>query len=395
MNLLLKNGNIDVLIDNGLIGAVGSGLESENARIIDCTGLTVIPGIFDMHVHLRDPGQTHKEDIFSGCEAAATGGVTAVMCMPNTTPALDNLDLLNNFLTRCADENVKTRVYPCAAITKGLKSLEITDFAELKKAGAVAVSDDGMPVSDTRIMSEALKLAAENKLAIISHCEYNGVDSRLSENLITARELCLAERFNVPVHIAHVSTKEAVEYIEIAKSRGIKVTCEATPHHFTLDNSVLEKEDADYKMNPPLREKDDIAAVIKGLQNGVIDCIASDHAPHTPDEKAAFTNAPNGVLGLETILAVTLTRLFHTGLLPLERVIELLCVNPRQILGISGGVLQAGSIADIAAIDLNEEWVVELDKLCSKSKNTCFKGMKLKGKNKLTIVNGRIVYNGI
>ncbi|MCL1789153.1 MAG: dihydroorotase [Oscillospiraceae bacterium] len=392
MTILLKNGNLDVRIENGVITEVGIGLQSVSDKIIDCSGLTVIPGICDMHVHFRDPGQTHKEDIFSGSEAAAAGGVTAAMCMPNTNPVIDTPKAVRAFTER--SEEAKIKIYPCAAITKGLNGKELTDFKALKTAGAIAVSDDGMPVSDVRRMSEAMALAEQTGLRIISHCEAFDINTRLSENVITARELCLAENLGVPVHIAHVSTKESAAYVKIAKNRGVKITCEAAPHHFTLTETELQKRDADYKMNPPLREQDDVSAVVAALRDGVIDCIASDHAPHSMSEKSDFDSAPNGVLGLETILAVTLTRLYHTEQLSLDRIIELLCVNPRRILEIPGGSLRAGSPADIAVVDLNEEWVVEPDELCSKSRNTCFKGMKLKGKVKLTLVDGEVVYDG-
>ena len=349
MNLLLKNA------DNG-------------------DNLT-IPGICDMHVHLRDPGQTHKEDLLTGTQAAAAGGVTTVLCMPNTTPPIDTPERVADIISR--SQNCAIKVEVCAAITKGLQGKELTDFAALKKAGAVAVSDDGMPVISDDLMKQAMILAKETGLTIISHCE--------PENEMTEREVRLAAELNAPIHIAHVSTKTAVDCIRAAKKAGVLVTCEAAPHHFTLTQDDIK--DSDYKMNPPLRKQEDVDAIIEALCDGTIDCIASDHAPHTAEEKSG-DNPPNGVLGLETILAVTLTQLYHTNKLTLDRIIQLLCINPRKILSIEL------NHEDKAEVNLNEQWTVETDKLKSKSHNTCFKGMTLKGKVKYTIVNGKVVYDG-
>jgi len=384
MKLLLKNANIDILIQNGIISAVGADARNtvldESDKSIDCEGLTIIPGICDMHVHLRDPGQTHKEDLFTASEAAAAGGVTAVVCMPNTTPVIDTPELVRDIIQR--SKSAKVKVYPCAAITKGLQGEELTDFAALKKAGAVAVSDDGMPVVSDELMEAAMVNASQAGLGIISHCE--------PENEMTLREVGLAGRLGVPVHVAHVSTKEALSCI------NENVTFEVAPHHFTLTQDDVK--DSDYKMNPPLRTADDVAALIELLCNdnsvkGTC-AIASDHAPHTPEEKSG-DNPPNGVLGLETILAVTLTQLYHTNKLTLDRIVELLCTNPRRILKLPEVSLSVGSPADIAIVDLNEEWTVLPQRLHSKSKNTCFKGMTLKGKVKYTILNGKVVYDGI
>jgi dihydroorotase len=342
-------------------------------------------------VHLRDPGQTHKEDLITGTNAAAAGGVTSVVCMPNTAPVLDSPELIQDVVERA--KSCKVKVHPCASITKGLLGKVQTDFRALKRAGAVAVSDDGMPVMNSYLMSNAVINASNASLRLISHSEDLGIkDTRESENIAVERDVGIAESTFFPVHIAHVSTKEAVDYIRGAKSYGTAVTCEAAPHHFTLTAGELTRRDADYRMNPPLREQADIEAIIEGLADNTIDCIASDHAPHSPDEKADFDNAPNGVLGLETILAVSLTQLYHSGRLPLSRIVELLCVNPRKILKLKGGSFTKGMSADIAVVDLNEEWVVVPDKLHSKSRNTCFKGMTLKGKVKYTLADGEIIY---
>ena len=420
MTLLLKNGQVidsinhvdkklDMLIENGRIKALGESLEVNADRVIDCTGKAVIPGLCDMHVHFRDPGQTYKEDIISGGEAAAAGGVTAVACMPNTKPVCDNAETVRYILDKAKGSKVK--VYPVGSITKGLSGEELSDYDELKKAGCVAVSDDGRPVKSARMMAEAMVKAHYAGLKVISHCEdleiINGGImnlgkvsrelgvkgmSRSSENTVTAREIVLAGDMNVPIHIAHVSTKEVINFLRSAVRYGVMVTSETAPHYFTLTDECLRTRDADYRMNPPLREADDVEAITEAVCEGTIDCIVTDHAPHSAEEKADFEKAPNGVVGLETSLAVTLTRLYHTGKVSLQQIVRLMCVNPRTILGVGGGTIGVGDTADIAVVDLNEEWVVDPEKLHSKSKNTCFKGMTLKGKVKYTILDGKVVF---
>ena len=408
-----KNGideNLDIRIKDGVIAEIGKTLPvPENAEVVNCHGLTIIPGICDMHVHLRDPGQTHKEDIYTACEAAAAGGVTAVACMPNTVPAIDSPETVAYILEKAG--TAKAKVYPVGAITKGLAGEELTDFAALKEAGCVAVSDDGKPVKNARIMKQAIKQAAIERLAIISHCEdldiinggiinmgavseAMGVKgmARSSENYVTAREIFLAGEQKMPIHIAHVSTKEAVNFIRLAKSKGSKVTCETAPHYFTLTEDKLLSRDADYRMNPPLREQADVDTITEAICDGTIDCIVTDHAPHTPEEKSDFLTAPNGVVGLETSLAVTVTMLLNTGKITHVQLVDLMCVRPRKILGIEGGTLGIGAPADIAVFSETEQWTVDPEKLRSKSKNTCFKGMTLTGRVKYTILNGEIVY---
>lgn len=421
MELCLTNGHVvdskngidetlDIRIKDSRIVEVGKTLPfDEDTVVIDCTGLTVIPGICDMHIHMRDPGQTHKEDIITASEAAAAGGVTAVACMPNTKPTIDNAETVSYILDKA--KNAKTKVYPVGSITKGLKGEEFTDFVQLKEAGCVAVSDDGRPVKNALMMREAIKKAALANLTIISHCEdldiidggiiNDGAVSeiigvkgmpRSSENYITAREILLAQEQGLKIHIAHVSTKESVEIIRLAKKFGVKVTCETAPHYFTLTEDKLFCRDADYRMNPPLREQADVDAITKAVCDGTIDCIVTDHAPHTAEEKADFLNAPNGVVGLETSLAATVTMLLNTGKITRVQLVNLMCVKPREILGIEGGSLSVGSLADITVFSETEEWTVEPEKLHSKSKNTCFKGMTLTGKVKYTILNGKLVY---
>ena len=421
MELCLTNGHVvdsvngideilDIKIINGKISEVGKTLPmDENVLCIDCTGLTVIPGICDMHIHMRDPGQTEKEDILTASEAAAAGGVTAVACMPNTKPAVDSAETVKYILDKA--KNAKTKVYPIGAITKGLSGEEFTDFAELKQAGCVGVSDDGRPVENAMMMKQAIKNAALERLAVISHCEdLNIIDggimnmgavsdvlgikgmARSSENYITAREILLAQEMGLPIHIAHVSTKEAVEIIRRAKRFGVKVTCETAPHYFTLTEDKLFSRDADYRMNPPLREQADVDAIIEGICDGTIDCIVTDHAPHTKEDKADFYKAPNGVVGLETSLAAAVTLLLNTGRISHVRLVELMCVNPRRILGIKGGSLSVGAAADITIFSENEQWTVHPEELHSKSKNTCFKDMTFSGRVKYTLLDGNIVY---
>mgnify|MGYP002521076569 FL=1 len=420
MSLLLKNGFVidsanafegiaDILIENGVIAKCEPNIADNAEQVIDCAGLAVIPGICDMHVHFRDPGQTHKEDIVTGGNAAAAGGVTAVACMPNTSPVVDNAETVKLILEKAKNATVK--VYPVGCITKGLKGEELCDFEELHKAGCVAVSDDGKPVKNARIMAQALVKAHYAGLKVISHCEDQEVVAggiinsgevskelgvsgmhRISEDISTAREIILARDLEMPIHIAHVSTATSMTLLRVAARYGIMVTSETCPHYFSLTDEKLRSRDADYRMNPPLRTKDDVEAITEGVCDGTIDCIVTDHAPHTAEEKSDFEKAPNGVVGLETSLAVTLTRLYHTEKLKLSKIVKLMCVNPRKILNIPGGNFSVGEPADIAIVNLDEEWTVDPEKLHGKSHNTCFKGEKLKGKVKMTILDGKIVY---
>lgn len=420
MSLLLKNGYVvdeangfsgvaDILIEDGRIKKLAPNLNADADKIIDCTGRHIIPGICDMHVHFRDPGQTHKEDIITGSNAAAAGGVTAVACMPNTTPVADNAETVRYIIEKA--KGAKIKVYPVGCITKGQLGEELCDYAELKNAGCVAVSDDGKPVRSAALMARAMVKAHYAGLRVISHCEdpeiINGgiINSgevskalgvkgmhRISEDTQTAREIVMAGDLEIPIHIAHVSTFASMMIIRLAARCGVMVTCETCPHYFTMTDDKLTSRDADYRMNPPLRTDRDVTAITEGVCDGTIDCIVTDHAPHTPEEKADFDKAPNGVVGLETSLAATLTQLYHTGKVSLERIVRLMCVNPRKILGIPGGSFTEGAPADITIFDINEEWTVDPDKLHGKSKNTCFKGMTLKGRVKMTLVDGKVVY---
>lgn len=416
--VLIKNGHLidsrtdtvaDILIKNGRIERIAPNITQQADTVIDASGLAVLPGLIDMHVHLRDPGYLYKEDILSGCEAAAAGGVTSVACMPNTSPVNDNSEVIDYILLRA--KKAKARVYPIASITKRMEGEELCNFSRLKQAGAVGVSDDGRPVESRSMMKEALYRAQAAGILPISHCEdlaiinggiinkgkiseqlgVKGMD-RLSEDSITQREIDLARETGCPIHIAHVSTAGSVDAIRKAKAAGVKVTCETCPHYFMLTEEELLKRDADYRMNPPLREESDRAAVEQGVLDGTIDCIVTDHAPHSAEEKAVFEKAPNGVVGLETSLAATLTALYHTGKLPLSAVVRLMSQTPAKLLGIEGGTLAEGAPADLALVDLEEEWTVQPEKLHSKSKNTVFKGRRLKGRVKITLLGGNIVY---
>ncbi|MGI5895070.1 MAG: dihydroorotase [Candidatus Merdivicinus sp.] len=400
----------NIRIADGKFAGIGKDLpEQPGDTVLDFTGKTAFPGLIDMHVHLRDPGFTYKEDVLTGCEAAAAGGVTAVACMPNTKPVTDSPEVLQYILEKA--KTAKASVYPVAAITQGMQGGTLTDMAALKAAGAVAVSDDGKPVPNGRLMMEGMKKAEQNGLLTISHCEdleiihggimhkgsvseelgVPGMD-RASEDAITAREIALANSADTRIHIAHVSTAGAADFIRSAKKRGVKVTCETAPHYFLLTHELLRTQDADYRMNPPLREESDVEAMRKAVADGTIDCIVTDHAPHAAEEKADFRKAPNGVVGLETSFAASYTGLVKSGLIPLSRLIELMSVNPARILGIPGGQIQVGADADLAIADLNAVWTVDPEKLHSKSKNTVFKGMEFTGKIVCTFHNGQIVY---
>lgn len=402
----------DVFVKDGKISAVGQNLDITADRTIDGTDLVLMPSLFDMHVHFRDPGLTYKEDILTGCSAALAGGVTGVLAMPNTKPPCDNPETIRYIIDKAVNTGVE--VYPVGCITGGMNGEGLCDYEALKKAGCICISDDGRPVENAEMMRQALEKSNENGLLVASHCEdlniinggimnkgetsaklgVRGMD-RSSEDYITAREIILASSVNARIHICHVSTEGSTAIIRFAKSRGVKVTCETAPHYFMLTDSLLEKRDADYRMNPPLRTPEDVKAVIEGIKDGTIDCIITDHAPHAPEEKSDFEKAPNGVVGLETSLAATLTALYHTGEITLQKVVELMCANPRKILGLEVPEIAEGKTADLIIADINRQWTVDPEKLHSKSKNTVFKGMTLTGKNLMTISKGVVRYENL
>lgn len=400
----------DVLINDGIIAEVGENLDSSAEQVIDGTNLVLMPSIFDMHVHLRDPGFTHKEDVLTGCSAALAGGVTGVLAMPNTNPPCDNPETIRYIIEK--EQGTGVDVYPVGCITNGMSGNGLCDYDALKEAGCICISDDGRPVENAEQMRTALELSKSNGLLVASHCEdlsiinggimnkgevseelgVKGMD-RASEDYITAREMILASSVDARIHICHVSTEGSSAMIRFAKSRGVKVTCETAPHYFMLTDELLKKRDADYRMNPPLRTDKDVRAIIDAIKDGTIDCIITDHAPHAAEEKAVFEKAPNGVVGLETSLAATLTALYHTGEISLNKVVELMCVNPRKILGLEMPAIKAGKTADLLIADINKKWTVEPEKLHSKSHNTVFKGITLTGKPLVTISKGIIKYD--
>ncbi len=381
-----------------------------DTQIIDGTGLTAAPGLIDLHVHLRDPGQTDKEDILSGCRAAAAGGVTQLLAMPNTKPAVDTPEIVRYIAEKA--KNADARVHIVGAITKGLGGHEATDIAALRQAGISALSDDGVPVLDTSIMVAAMQKAAQAdiNIPVTAHCEdpylaggkvNEGAVSRAlgvkgmpcaAEDAGTARELALAESYGLPIHICHVSTATSAAMIRDAKKRGVRVTAETAPHYLMLTEEALLQRDADYRMNPPLRTERDRLAMIEALKDGTIDAIATDHAPHTPQEKADFVQAPNGSIGMETSFAAAYTVLVKGGILREAELIRKMSVNPAHILKTYGGTLSVGAPADLMLYRA-EEWTVDPEKLHGKSKNTPFKGLTLAAKVKLTVYQGRIVFN--
>ncbi|MDR1565469.1 MAG: dihydroorotase [Oscillospiraceae bacterium] len=416
--LLIKNGRVidpsqgldstlDILISNGRIESLKANISAPEAEVINASGLIVSPGLVDMHVHLRDPGQTQKEDVISGCKAAVAGGITSLLAMPNTNPAADSAEIVRYVQEKAI--GAAAHVYIAGAITKGLRSEAATDFEALAAAGAIALTDDGAPVPNTPFLAQALKESVKLGLKVVSHCEdvplakgglvnEGKVSQRLSlkgipnaaEDADTARVIAIAAAYNVPVHICHVSTWGAVSIIRSAKAAGIKVTAETAPHYIALTEDIISKRDADYRMNPPLRTEADRQAIIAALKDGTIDAIATDHAPHTPSDKAEFETAPNGVIGMETSLAACLTAL--EGQLTTSEIIEKMSTAPAKILNINAGSLKEGSPADIAIFDPNESWTVNVDELHGKSKNCVFKGLELKGKVKFTLLAGEVVF---
>ena len=399
----------NIFIQNGRIAYIGC--EEKTAdRVIDGEGrLVAVPGLFDMHVHFRDPGLTYKEDIITGAAAAKAGGFTGVACMPNTKPPIDSPELVKYVFEKAKETGIN--VIPYACVTKGMQGKELCDYDELKKAGITAISDDGRPVENAELMRRAIELTNTNGLIVTSHCEdlaiinggiinkgevseklgVKGMD-RASEDSITAREIALAASCDARIHICHVSTYGSVNIIRAAKKDGVKVTCETAPHYFTYTDEKLLSRDADYRMSPPLRTERDRQAIEEALLDGTIDCIITDHAPHSAEDKAVFEDAPNGVVGLETSLAVTLTGLYHTGKLSLSKLVEVMSVNPRKILGLPEVTIKEGCEAELCVFDPELEWTVIPGELHSKSKNSVFKGESLKGRNVFTVCGGKIVY---
>jgi len=404
------DGIYNILINEGKIDYFGfSEINvSPEVKIIEGDDLVCAPGFFDMHVHFRDPGQTYKEDIHSGILAAANGGFTGVVCMPNTNPPIDNPTTVEYIKSK--SQNAIVDVFPAAAITKNLRGESLTSMFSLHQAGVVMFTDDGHSVMNSEVMRRAFDYSATYDFLIAQHCEdvnltenfaiNEGVVSTklglkgypaVAEEIILARDIMLAEYCgNRRYHAQHISTKGSVELIRKAKDKGLRVSCEVTPHHLTLDETSVEDFDSNFKMNPPLRTKSDIDALKKGLKEGIIDCIATDHAPHSSNEKdVEFEKAPNGVVGLETALGVVLTYLYHTGDLSLNKIVELMSINPRKILNLPLVVFKEGVEANMTIFSLNDEWIVDKQFFKSKSQNTPFDGYKLKGKPRFVINNNQ------
>lgn len=404
-------GIMDILIEDGKLAVIGSDLRDQDAQVIDARGLTVCAGLVDMHVHLREPGLEYKEDISTGTAAAARGGITSVACMPNTKPAVDSPEQVRYVLRRAA-ESCGVRVWPIGAVTVGEKGETLTDGQALKEAGAVALSDDGMPIQNANLMRDALIRAKRLGLTILSHCEdadmvrnYAVNEGRVSralnlpgrpaiaEELMVMRDAMLSEETGAAVHICHISTAGSVDIVRQFKKKGVHITCETCPQYFTLTEDEVLNQGTMARVNPPLRTRQDVEAIIAGLKDGTIDAIATDHAPHSAQEKAKpLAEAPSGMVGLETSLGATLTALYHTGEMDLSDILKKMTFNPACILGIPKGRLSLGGEADFTIFDPNETWTVDPEQFASKGRNTPFAGRELTGKVKYTIVGGKIVY---
>jgi len=420
--LLIKNGRVidpasghdgvaDVWIEDGVIKGVGSGRTAAGSEVIDATGLMVAPGFIDMHVHLREPGFEHAETIESGSRAAAAGGFTSICPMPNTKPVNDNATV-TSYMIEKARRHAVVNVYPIGAITKGSLGEELAAIGSMKQAGAVAISDDGRPVMNARVMRRAMEFARSLGMPVINHCEdlhlsaggdmHEGAESvRLglrgipgcSEDVMVARDILLAEVTGARYHVAHISSRHSVEMVKFAKSRGLAVTAEATPHHLALADRDMKPYDSNYKMKPPLRAPRDVSAVLEGVANGAIDAIATDHAPHPGSEKMQeFESCPFGILGLETAIGVTLEQMVHPGSIGVARMVQLFTTGPARILGIDRGTLAKGAAADVTIFSIDREWTYDVNKSFSKSRNSPFDGKSFKGGPVATIVAGEVVW---
>lgn len=424
MKILIKNGRVidpansvdevaDVYINDGVIAEIGKDLELDgaNSEVIDAHGMVVAPGLVDMHVHLREPGQEYKETIETGTRAAVCGGVTSVACMPNTEPVCDN-ETVVRFIKERAKEAGYANVFPVGSISKNLEGKYLAEIGQMVFEGAVAISDDGRPVENSGLMRRAIEYSDMFDITVISHCEdialgegdmnegavatemgLRGI-SPAAEEVMAARDILVAENLGGRVHIAHISTKGTVELIREAKKRGVRVTCETCPHYFALTEEACKNYNTNAKMNPPLRTAEDVEAIKAGLKDGTIDCIVTDHAPHHEDEKnCEFSQAKNGIVGLETSLGLGIKYLVKEGVLTMSELIEKMSKNPSEILGISRGTLSVGHSADVVVFDPDKKWTVNVEEFKSKGKNSPFDGFELFGKPEFVLVGGEIVIN--
>ena len=419
--MIIKNGSVifkdtvekkDIRVLGGKIEKIADKLSPEQGEeVIDATGLHVFPGLIDMHVHLREPGFEYKEDIESGSKAAVKGGFTQICCMPNTQPVADNKVVIS-YIRHRGEEVGLCKNRPIGAITKGEEGEQMADIGEMKKAGAVAISDDGKTVKSSRLMRLAMEYASGFNMRCLCHCEdkeladggvvnegYNSTLAglkgipRAAEDVVIAREICLSESLGVPVHICHVSTYSGVRMIRDAKRAGVKVTAETCPHYFAATDDVITGFDTNTKVNPPIREEKDRLAIIEGLKDGTIDAIVTDHAPHHANDKNVEYNlAAFGISGIETSFGFAVTYLYKTGILTLNQLADKMSRLPAEILSLEGGKIEEGVPADLTIADLDEEWVVDSSEFVSKGKNTPFNGRKLSGAVKYTIVDGDIKY---
>jgi dihydroorotase len=420
--LLIKNGRIvdpssgfdaiaDLALEDGRVAGMGAGLDFANSEVYDASGLVVAPGFLDIHVHLREPGIEHAETIETGARAAAAGGFTSICCMPNTVPVNDNATVTSYIVDR-ARKFAVTNVFPIGAITKGSAGEELSAIGSMKNAGIVAISDDGRPVMNARVMRRAMEFARSLDLPVIDHCEdlnlsaggdmHEGLTStRLglggipasSEDVMVARDILLAKSTGARFHVAHISSLNSVAMVAHAKKLGLPVTCEATPHHFAITDTDVASYDSNYKMKPPLRSSCDVEAVIEGIVSGAVDAIATDHAPHPGSEKMQeFEKCPFGILGLETALGLSLERLVHTGRISLGAMVALFTTGPANVLKLQRGTLAVGAPADVAIFSTSLEWTYDVNQSFSKSRNSPFHGRTFRGGPMATIVSGKIVW---
>ncbi len=423
--LLIKNGRVidpasghdsvaDVAIEDGRILGFGPSLSLTGAAEFEAGGMIVAPGFIDMHVHLREPGIEHAETIETGARAAAAGGFTSICCMPNTLPVNDNATVTSYIVER-ARKSAVVNVYPIGAITKGSAGEELASIGSMKTAGIVAISDDGRPVMNARVMRRAMEFAKSFGLPVIDHCEdlnlsaggdmHEGVPSTRfglrgipssSEDVMVARDIILAEQTGARFHVAHLSARHSVRMVAYAKSKGLPVTCEVTPHHFALTDEDIKAYDSNYKMKPPLRAHLDVDAVIEGIVAGAVDAIATDHAPHAGSEKMQeFEKCPFGILGLETAIGLSLEKLVHPGLITLAKMVALFTTGPARVLRLDKGTLASGASADVTIFDTSSEWTYDVNKSQSKSKNSPFNNHKFRGGPVAAIVGGDIVWQRV